>query len=239
MKPTTDAYRELQSAYDFFNRELYNGELPACLLTFQREKRSFGYFSRNRFISASTGDTTDEIAMNPAYFATGPLEEIMQTLVHEMAHLWQAHFGKPGRRGYHNKEWGDKMESIGLMPSSTGKPGGKKTGECMADYIIPGGLFEQKCAELLTKDFRITWMDRFPVQREGMAIPEFIKDSFQAELAEAGEEGGDVLALMMPSANNSNRWKYSCPICPKVNVWGKPEMKLKCGVCDSELAGQG
>ncbi|MBM5564638.1 SprT-like domain-containing protein, partial [Klebsiella quasipneumoniae] len=84
------------------------------------------------------GGTTDEIAMNPAYFAVCPPEEIMQTLVHEMAHLWQHHFGKPGRRGYHNKEWAERMEEIGLMPSSTGKPGGAKTGDKMADYIIEG-----------------------------------------------------------------------------------------------------
>lgn len=234
MKPTIDAYRELQTAYDHFNRELYDNALPACLLTFQREKRSFGYFSRNRFISAETGETTHEIAMNPAYFATGPLEEIMQTLVHEMAHLWQQEFGTPGRRGYHNKEWGDKMESIGLMPSSTGQPGGKKTGECMADYIIPGGRFEASCAELLTNDFRITWMDRFVVQRNGAEVPAFISDSFAAE---AGSEGGE--SMTKPGGNASNRWKYSCPTCPKINVWGKPEMKLKCGECDSVLAGEG
>lgn len=52
-----------------------------------------------------------------------------------MTHLWQYHFGKPGRRGYHNKEWANKMESIGLMPSSTGQPGGDKTGDKMAEGL--------------------------------------------------------------------------------------------------------
>lgn len=42
-----------------------------------------------------------------------------------------------------NEEWADKMEGIGLMPSSTGKPGGSRTGEKMADYAIEGGLFMQ------------------------------------------------------------------------------------------------
>ncbi len=53
---------------------------------------------------------TDEIAMNPSYFGVVPLLEILQTLVHEMAHAWQFHFGEPGRRGYHNKEWADKWK---------------------------------------------------------------------------------------------------------------------------------
>nr|WP_025465377.1 SprT-like domain-containing protein [Acinetobacter baumannii] len=91
-----------------------------------------------------------------------PLLEVLQTLVHEMVHAWQFHFGKPGRRGYHNKEWADKMEAIGLMPSSTGKPGGARTGEKMADYAIPGGLFMQATDKLLTQDFKISWLDRFP-----------------------------------------------------------------------------
>ena len=86
----------------------------------------------------------------------------MQTLVHEMVHLWQAHFGKPGRGRYHNGQWADKMEAIGLMPSSTGKPGGQRTGDCMADYAIEGGRFLQACAALVTADFRISWYDRFP-----------------------------------------------------------------------------
>jgi hypothetical protein len=29
----------------------------------------------------------------------------LSTLVHEMAHLQQNHFGKSSRTGYHNKEW--------------------------------------------------------------------------------------------------------------------------------------
>lgn len=132
--PTAQAYAELQAAFDHYNRELFGGELPPCLITMQREKRTYGYFSSERFVHRHDRSKTDEIAINPSYFAVVPLLEVLQTLVHEMVHAWQFHFGKPGRRGYHNKEWADKMEAIGLMPSSTGKPGGARTGEKMADY---------------------------------------------------------------------------------------------------------
>lgn len=37
-----------------------------------------------------------------------------------MAHAWQFHFGEPGRRGYHNKEWAEKMEAISLLCGSEG-----------------------------------------------------------------------------------------------------------------------
>ena len=104
----------------------------------------------------------DEIAMNPSYFAIRSVEETLSTLVHEMAHLWQFHFGKPGRRGYHNKEWGAKMDSIGLCPSNTGQIGGKRTGEKMSHYIIEGGAFHAACSQLMTEAFTLSWFDRFP-----------------------------------------------------------------------------
>lgn len=79
--PTHETYRELQQAYDHFNERLFDGQLPSCLITLQREKRTFGYFSAARFVS-DDGSTTDEIAMNPSYFAAMPIIETMQTLVH-------------------------------------------------------------------------------------------------------------------------------------------------------------
>ena len=159
--PTRETYAELQQAYDHFNRALFGDELPGCLITLQREKRTCGYFSAERFAHVD-GQTIDEIAINPAYFAVVPLTETMQTLVHEMCHLWQYRFGKPGRSRYHNEQWAAKMESIGLMPSSTGRPGGKRTGDLMANFAIEAGAFLGACAALLTSDFRISWYDRFP-----------------------------------------------------------------------------
>ena len=42
MHPTREIYDELQTAYDYFNVELFGGELPPCLITLQREKRTYG-----------------------------------------------------------------------------------------------------------------------------------------------------------------------------------------------------
>ncbi len=125
--PTTQVHQALQFAYDFFNRSLFAGQLPPCLISLQRKAKTQGYFSFRRFISED-GRYTDEIALNPEFFGVLPVLDTLSTLVHEMCHLWQQHFGSPGRRGYHNKEWADKMEAIGLMPSDTHKPGGKRTG---------------------------------------------------------------------------------------------------------------
>lgn len=158
--PTAATYGDLNRAYAFFNERLFGNELPPCLITLQRRNGAMGYFAPERFWTDS-GKVTDEIALNPAVFAQCGIGEVLQTLAHEMAHLWQKHFGDhPPRRGYHNKEWGAKMKAIGLYPSSTGKEGGKETGQKMSDYVIAGGLFEIARAEFnLTELFGDRWDD--------------------------------------------------------------------------------
>jgi len=234
MKPTETTYDELQAAYDHFNSALFESELPVCLITLQREKKTYGYFCADRFVSQD-GDTTDEIAMNPSYFAVCPPEEIMQTLVHEMTHLWQHHFGKPGRRGYHNKEWAAKMEDIGLMPSSTGEPGGQKTGDKMADYIIEGSPFEAACQDLLTRNFRISWADKFPArERLQIAVANGDIEDMAGDLATWGIEIGEDGELVFQQEQKQTRTKFTCPSC-EASAWGKPSLNLLCGDCEVAL----
>jgi hypothetical protein len=158
MKPTQETYSALQMAYEFFNRELFGGALPECLITLQRkEHRVYGYFWGRRFKEIGGEQRTDEIAMNPQHFGRHSIEQSLSTLVHEMVHQWQAHGGAPSRAGYHNREWAGKMESVGLMPSDTGRPGGKKTGQRVSHYVIPGGPFARACALLLSDGLRLAW----------------------------------------------------------------------------------
>ena len=255
--PTRETYAELQLAYDHFNAALFDGQLPQCLITLQREKRTVGYFSAARFASLD-GQTTDEIALNPAYFAVVPIVETMQTVVHEMTHLWQEHFGRPGRGRYHNEEWATKMESIGLMPSSTGEPGGKRTGDMMADYAIEGGRFLHACNQLLTNSFQLSWYDRFPsaehvrmgeqcmatriVGAQGTTAPMVANPALANAVRPGGRATGraqeaNAAADATPAAgavavaNRSNRVKYTCGGCGKFSVWGKPALKIICGEC--------
>ncbi len=236
MEPTDAAYGELRLAYDTFNQQLFDGQLPPCLLTLQRKKRTHGYFSPKRF-GTRRGETTDEIALNPEYFAVTPLLETLQTIAHEMVHLWQAHFGTRGRARYHNAEWADKMESIGLMPSSTGKPGGRRVGDRVSDYVIPGGRFAAVAQDLLANhDFGITWYDRFapsgtpnPVP-EADGIPGLCTQAFEV----AATTGVEVVHTQGAQANRSNREKYNCVGCG-LNVWGKPGIRVSCMDCGIEL----
>ena len=78
--PTPETYHFFQQAYDYFNRTLFEGVLPPCLITFQRQKRLMGYVSFKRWFNRSEQRYIDELAINPEYFAHYPLIEIFQTL---------------------------------------------------------------------------------------------------------------------------------------------------------------
>lgn len=94
-----------------------------------------------------------EISINPD-FMNREDRDWHSTLVHEMCHLWQEDFGRPSRGGYHNSQWADKMIQVGLMPSDTGEAGGKRTGQSITHYIIPGGKFEQVFNTLSREDLQ-------------------------------------------------------------------------------------
>lgn len=243
--PTDETYYALQFAFNYFNDQLFGNQLPPCMITMQREKRTFGYYSKSRWARQRTGQHSDEIAMNPEYFAVRTIEETLSVLVHEMAHEWQFHFGKPGRRGYHNREWADKMEALGLMPSDTGRPGGKRTGERMSHYIIEGGAFDVKCGWLLNDGFRLAWFDRYPARMktelpgdpdEPMPEDPDDPDRPRKPVLPGIEQGDDTdaLGIVLPPAepvDRSNRVKYVCSGC-QAAVWGKPKLNLICGDCD-------
>lgn len=167
--PTQETYQVLQRAYDFFNGELFEDKLPQCLITLSNEmRRAYGYYRHHPF-EAKKGKkkpdpdklVVDEIALNPFTFTGREDREIFSTLVHEMVHLWQHHFGLDNKKTAHDKEWAAKMEEIGLMPSSTGAPGGKRTGRRVSHYIIEDGEFS-KAARKFKED--IPWRGA-PIER--------------------------------------------------------------------------
>jgi hypothetical protein len=216
---TALAYATLQNAFDFFNLILFAGALPQLLITLQRHARTLGYFSEKKFHQRGDGKThVHEIALNPDGFVGHSDEEICQTLVHEMTHAWQAEFGDGGRGHYHNRQWAAKMRSIGLMPSSTGRPGGAETGDRMSDYILEGGPFQVACRAFLDR-YSLVWESS---SRSG--------DAPSADGNGSGSSGGNEPTSDGPKgAKSQTRAKFACPI-PKCTetAWAKPSAKLAC-----------
>ena len=164
---TQQQYGTLDQAYAFFNAKLFGNALPECMIVLQRKgKNNLGYFHPERFFERynNTGKgkkskvkTVSELSLNPDNFVGRSDAHILSTLVHEMAHVWQFHCtDKYPSGGYHDKKWGAKMDELGLTPSNTGKPGGKRTGRQMTHFIVDGGAFDKACRSFL-KSNRLHW----------------------------------------------------------------------------------
>lgn len=229
--PTTQQFTQYQRLYEYFNKELFKNELPFCLLILSRKTaRVCGHFSKDRWTDRK-GNKTHEINLNPIYMAQADDMDICQTLVHEMCHLWQYEFGKPSRAAYHNKEWANKMEEVGLTPSHTGHEGGRRTGQSMSDYPTPEGVF-LKAFHAMPKELLLPFKssERIKgIKYEGGAL---VSDGTQAQ--------GNTSPT---PPKKKNKIKYSCT-CGN-NVWGKPDLIIICGECNdpyqeqSETQGKG
>jgi predicted SprT family Zn-dependent metalloprotease len=179
--PTRAQFAAYEGMFRYFNRELFGGTLPACLLNFSRKARTYGFFAPARWESGA--EVRHEISLNPGTLKDREAIDVASTLVHEMVHLWQQDFGRPSRRGYHNGEWAAKMQEVGLIPSSTGEPGGARVGQRVSHYIEAGGCFA-RAFEAMPAEFLLPWSC--------------------GELEEGrGKEG--------PRARN--KVKYTCPSC--------------------------
>lgn len=205
-EPTKEQFDAYQKMFNYFNQKLFDDSLPQCLLNFSRLRGAIAFFAPAQW-EKQEGKVAHEISLNPVYLWRGDNVETASALVHEMVHLWQAEYGSPGRRGYHNKEWATKMEKIGLIPSLTGRPGGRKTGERVRDYIEVGGLFD-KVFKQIPKECFLPWKNT---------------SNFTWKANRGRKSPVDPRC-------NKNKIKYSCPIC-EVNVWGKPHLQIICKEC--------
>lgn len=152
--PTNEQFSAYQGMFEHFNRELFDNRLPSVILNFSRKAKANGFFAPQRWEKAKL--TSHEISLNPTTLKERAPIAVASTLVHEMVHLWQQELGKPSRSGYHNKQWADKMEAVGLMPSATGDVGGARVGQRVTHYIIDKGPFAI-AFESLPKNALLPW----------------------------------------------------------------------------------
>jgi SprT-like family len=135
-------YSGFQTAFDHFNKQLFDDQLPNTLIVLTRRAHSRGHYAHDRFSGRTRRTNVGELSLNPDTFIDRTDEQILSTLVHEMVHVWQQAFGNPSWNGYHNKQWAQRMKEVGLHPSNTGAVGGKETGQSMSHIIVPDGPCE-------------------------------------------------------------------------------------------------
>jgi len=111
------------------------------------------------------------------------------------------------------------MIAVGLMPSTTGKPGGKIVGQGMSDYPIENGVF-------------LKALDKMP---DRLKFP-FISTEAEARYMVMISGGSSPAATAAPTPPKKNKVKYTCPSC-QTNVWGKADLNLICGDCGEGFLG--
>lgn len=237
-----EIYDELQRAYDFFNEQLFNKSLPSCIITLQRNPLSRGFFAAEQFVSSEDNKIfTHELALNPSYFSVSSTQKVLSTLVHEMTHLLCFLNKTEGKNGYHNKKWGALMEEIGLIPSDTGKKGGKKTGYSVTHYIDEDGAFSKASIKFCEKGFTIPWHDRFvsgyfdQTSLINSNIP-LVENLTKIVFSETKKNhfSGDITKGLKSShmSKNGKRIKYSCACS---SVWGRGGLSFFCNNCNTDF----
>lgn len=189
---------QLEHAFHFFNGYLFRSKLPTVVFVTEKSRTAYGHFWAKQWLN---GDHEfHEISINPEKMKGRTLKDTLGTLVHEMVHLQHFEEDPTPRNGYHTKRWATLMDEVGLTPSTTGKPGGKRTGQKCSHYIVDGGPFDKAADQLIKDGFTLDWFAK-PVSAEEKAVAKQKRDS---------------------------KTKYTCPCC-QANAWGKPGLNIECG----------
>lgn len=216
--PTQMLYNPLMIAFQFFNREFWNGVLTDPVFIISRSRNTRGHYGEDFWCTEKGDRTYCEIAINIQNQMGRTVEEMLSTLVHEMCHQWQAECGTPPSKAYHDRQWADEMERVGLMPSHTGEPGGKRTGRGMTHYILEGGAFQQACRRLV----------------ETTKIIELFDGSSGILWTDVNEADPLKRVIVPPKTavkgkHKAAKTKYTCG-CGQ-NLWGKPGLQVQCSLC--------
>lgn len=101
---------------DRFNNNFLNGKLLSAAISLSPDRwRRLGWFLYGR----------DGLALNyrvnlNTLHLTRKTEEVLATLLHELLHLEEYLFGKPGKHNYHNKAFRLRCEELGIPCDSRG-----------------------------------------------------------------------------------------------------------------------
>jgi hypothetical protein len=118
--------KELYRAFDFFNKHFTDNKLPKVVITIQESGRrnALGWFGNGFWRDSATENSVPEINLSAEYLSRSP-EGILETVLHEMAHLMNAvnDIRDCSSGQYHNKHFKKAAEEFGLIVKRTGNKG--------------------------------------------------------------------------------------------------------------------
>ncbi len=208
--------KQISTLYEIFhkaNEQFFNNEIPTPTITIQTRgrARAYGWVSVEPIWNGK--EKTRELNIS-AEFANRPFFDIVGTVLHEMAHLWNIKNGiKDCSRGnqYHNKKFKAAAEMAGLNVKK----------------VAPFGWALTEVTEE-TKEVIRTWgidenvFDKARVDFERLQTGKGNKD----------KEGDDETAKVRPpkTKKKGNSIKWVCPECGTI-IRSTKEVNVVCGDC--------
>ena len=173
-----------------------------------RHRNAWGYTSVARVWNVD-GETKREIGIT-ARLLTADIEEIVDTIIHELVHIYALENGiQDVSRGgyYHNKEFKRLAETVGLKCVDCGSAGWNTTpkeNEFIIDFIC-----EHNIEEFLMCSDEMSRVPQMPTQTNTSTASQ----------------------TATTSGTRKNSWKHTCPKCGAIARTGKPSIVLVCGNC--------
>lgn len=201
---------QLEHMYNAINTDFFQSALPVPVITVQSKPGSFGHSSVAKVWKRSE-DHAYELNI-AAEVLTYPIEETIDTLIHEMVHIYCRENGikEVSRNGsYHNKKFKEIAEAHGLTCFDAGKYGwNTKAGDNLIEYALSKGWSE---FEIVRSSLSPLW-----------APP-------------SSSTGASPAPSPVPSGKRpSSTRKLVCPCC-KQSVRATKKVNIICGDCMQKM----
>ena len=215
------AVDELHDLYNKLNEELFGGDLPEVALTIQSKgkRNSMGWFTVGKVWNDKSGEVQlHEINISAEYLNVSVWETV-DTLMHEMVHLWNHVRGiQDTSRGgtYHNTKFRDASIMVGFEYKND-KPDKRY-----------GWSFSSLAPQ--TIDF----IKSIGINENAFAIGR--KDFEAQQRTTINEETGEVEeGEAEPGEKKQTSWRLTCPKCNLKLRASKAGVRVKCIECDEEM----
>ena len=207
MKQTTKMSRavsQLEHIYNSLNTDFFGGELPVPIVTVQSRPGTYGHCSVAK-VWRKPDENTYELNI-AAEVLNYPIEETLDTMLHEMVHLYCRKYQimETSRGGtYHNKRFKEEAERRGLECYRTEKYGwNTRPSDQLVEYALEKGWSEIKIGR--------------------STVPPMIRTGAGG----AAQPGADTPGGRRPSSTR----KLICPKCGQ-SVRATKKVNILCGDC--------
>ena len=197
-------YTELYLSFDYFNELFADNKLPKVVITIQESGRrnAYGWFGDGFWSDRLAGESIPEINLSAEYMSRGATG-LLETLLHEMAHLWNACVAKVkdcSGGQYHNKRFKEAAERFGLQVKRDGKRGWAYTSLTETSEQAIQSL---KPDERLFKSFKRKTVKKSSHKYYSLIVSTEFKEPLKLALESTGMNQRDFVEFALTQAINA------------------------------------